>query len=120
VKCEVLIRLDCLVLVFGFVIARARSVVTRTRARSPAMSQFLRQLGSLKVKEVPKFLQDKVTVANVTNHTQKFLAEYKVKYIDAGSPMPIYHVMAGVFVTAYITVWPTEYRHMMAAKNGHH
>lgn len=93
---------------------------THARRQSPAMSQFLRQLGALKVKEVPKFLQDKVTVANVTSHTQKFIAEYKTKYIDAGSPMPIYHVMCGVFVTAYITVWPTEYRHMMAAKHGHH
>ena len=93
---------------------------SHARRQSPAMSQFLRQLGALKVKEVPKFLQDKVTVANVTSHTQKFIAEYKTKYIDAGSPMPIYHVMCGVFVTAYITVWPTEYRHMMAAKHGHH
>jgi hypothetical protein len=25
-----------------------------------------------------------------------------------------------VFVTAYITVWPTEYRHMIAAKKGAH
>ena len=84
------------------------------------MSQFLRQLGALKVKEVPDFLSKTVTVANVTQHTKKFFAEYKVKYIDPGSPMPIYHVMGGVFVTAYITVWPTEYRHMMAQKAGHH
>lgn len=109
---------SCCLLDIRFVITPPRH--THARRQSPAMSQFLRQLGALKVKEVPKFLQDKVTVANVTSHTQKFIAEYKTKYIDAGSPMPIYHVMCGVFVTAYITVWPTEYRHMMAAKHGHH
>ena len=42
------------------------------------------------------------------------------KYIVPGSPVPIYHVMGGVFVTAYITVWPSEYRHMIAAKKGAH
>ena len=78
----------------------------------------LRQLGALKVKEIPKFLQDKVTVANVTSHAPKFIAEYKTNY-RRGIPDNIYHVMCGVFVTAYITVWPTEYRHMMAAKHGH-
>jgi hypothetical protein len=76
------------------------------------MSSFIRALSQLKVKEVPDFLQKTVTVRNVT--------EYATKYIVPGSPVPIYHVMGGVFVTAYITVWPSEYRHMIAAKKGAH
>ena len=79
------------------------------------MSAFIRSLAALKVKEVPDFLKKTVTVKNVTNYLETSFAEYRTKYILPGSPMPIYHVMGGVFVTAYITVWPTEYRHMIAA-----
>ena len=88
--------------------------------RQSKMSAFIRSLAALKVKEVPDFLKKTVTVKNVTNYLETSFAEYRTKYIVPGSPMPIYHVMGGVFVTAYITVWPTEYRHMIAAKNGHH
>jgi hypothetical protein len=85
-----------------------------------AMSSFIRALSQLKVKEVPDFLQKTVTVRNVTEYAKTSFAEYRTKYIVPGSPVPIYHVMGGVFVTAYITVWPTEYRHMIAAKKGAH
>ena len=84
------------------------------------MSAFIRSLAALKVKEVPDFLKKTVTVKNVTNYLETSFAEYRTKYILPGSPMPIYHVMGGVFVTAYITVWPTESRPMIAATNGHH
>ena len=82
------------------------------------MSSFVRALSALKVKEVPDFLQKTVTVNNVKSYLTTSFAEYRAKYIATGSPVPIYHVMGGVFVTAYITVWPTEYRHMIAAKKG--
>ena len=85
-----------------------------------AMSSFIRALSQLKVKEVPDFLQKTVTVRNVTEYAKTSFAEYRTKYIVPGSPVPIYHVMGGVFVTAYITVWPSEYRHMIAAKKGAH
>lgn len=85
-----------------------------------ALSNFFKQLGALKVKDVPNFLSKTVTKQNVTEGTQKFFQEYKATYIDKDSPKPLYHVMTGVFCVAYVTVWPTEYRHMMAAKKGGH
>ena len=79
---------------------------SHARRQSPAMSQFLRQLGALKVKEVPKFLQDKVTVANVTS-TPRSSSPSTRPSTSTRDPRALYHVMC-VFVTAYITVWPTS------------
>ena len=98
-------------------VTRSSASVGRT---THAMSSFIRALSQLKVKEVPEFLQKTVTVRNVTEYAKTSFSEYRAKYIIPGSPVPIYHVIGGVFVTAYITVWPTEYRHMIAAKKGAH
>jgi hypothetical protein len=84
------------------------------------MSSFIKALSALKVKEVPAYLQKTVTVNNIKQYSKTSWEEYRVKYIQTDSPMPIYHVIVGVFCIAYVTVWPSEYRHMMRAKNGGH
>jgi hypothetical protein len=48
------------------------------------------------------------------------MEENRVRYINTGSPAPIFHVLGGVFTMAYITCWPAEYRHMIAAREGKH
>jgi hypothetical protein len=83
-------------------------------------AQFIRQLGALKVKEVPDFLARKLSAENVTRNATTFMEEYRVRYINTGSPAPIFHVLGGVFTMAYITCWPAEYRHMVAAREGKH
>jgi len=107
---------------FCHVLSRLPSHDLRARRSLPrrAMSSFIRALSQLKVKEVPEFIQKQVTVRNITEYAKTSFSEYRTKYILPGSPTPIYHVMGGVFLTAYITVWPSEYRHMIAAKNGAH
>jgi len=81
-------------------------------------SNFFRQLGSLKVKEVPDFLKKTITKDAVKENAKLFLSEYREKYIKTGSILPVYHAMGAVFATAYVTVWPTEYRHFKAQQEG--
>lgn len=108
--------IHCMLLLSRITTIERASVVPSSRT----MSSFIRALSQLKVKEVPDFLQKTVTVRNIAEYAKTSFSEYRVKYILPGSPTPIYHVMGGVFVTAYITVWPSEYRHMIAAKKGAH
>jgi hypothetical protein len=81
-------------------------------------SNFFRQLGALKVKEVPDFLKKTITKDAVKENAKLFLSEYREKYIKTGSILPVYHAMGAVFATAYVTVWPTEYRHFKAQQEG--
>ena len=39
------------------------------------------------------------------------LNQYKVDYIDTGSPKPLYDVLIYGFILAYALAWPTEYAH---------
>jgi hypothetical protein len=87
---------------------------------SQAAQNFLSKLGQLKIKEVPQFLRAHVSKDSVREYGNKYFQEYREKYIETGSIMPVFHVMGGVFATAYITVWPTEYRHFKAQQNGGH
>ena len=57
---------------------------------------------------------------NIQSNGEKYLEEYREKYIKTGSILPVYHAMAGVFATAYVVTWPTEYRHFKAAQEGGH
>lgn len=87
---------------------------------SKMVGDFFRTFGSLTVKEVPGFLKKRLTVANLKKEGDQFLTEYKAEYIDTGSAQPIFHMIGGIFIIGYITAWPTEYRHMMAKRHGHH
>ena len=84
------------------------------------VASFFRQLGRLRVKEVPDFLRKTVTKENIQSNGEKYLEEYREKYIKTGSILPVYHAMAGVFATAYVVTWPTEYRHFKAQQEGGH
>ena len=84
------------------------------------MSAFFCQLGSLKVKEVPEFLKKTITKENAIENFQRYSKEYREKYIQTGSIAPVYHAMGAVFATAYVTAWPTEYRHFKAQQSGEH
>ena len=76
------------------------------------IASFFRQLGRLRVREVPEFLRKTVTRESIQSNGEK--------YIKTGSILPVYHAMAGVFATAYVVTWPTEYRHFKAAQEGGH
>ena len=82
------------------------------------MSAFIRSLAALKVKEAPDFLKTPVTVRTSPTSLETAFAEYRTKYSRVSHAHLSRH--GGVFVTAYITVWPTEYRHMIAAAGGCH
>ena len=82
------------------------------------IASFFRQLGRLRVREVP--LRKTVTRENIQSNGEKYLEEYREKYIKTGSILPVYHAMAGVFATAYVVTWPTEYRHFKAQQEGGH
>ena len=82
------------------------------------IASFFRQLGRLRVREVPEFLRKTVTRESIQSNGEKYLEEYREKYIKTGSILPVYHAMAGVFATAYVVTWPTEYRHFKAAQEG--
>ena len=71
-------------------------------------------------KDMPKIVSEAMRPNNVLSKTQAFLAEYKAKYIDTGSFVPLQQVMLGVFCLSYTVTWPSEYRHMQHAKEHGH
>ena len=83
-------------------------------------SSFFSRVGALKLKEFPEFVRKTATEYDYRGRAATFASEYKTKYIDTGSVTPLWHFMTGVFGVAYITVWHTEYRHMMAERRGGH
>ena len=76
--------------------------------------------GRGQAKDMPKIVSEAMRPNNVLSKTQAFLAEYKAKYIDTGSFVPLQQVMLGVFCLSYTVTWPSEYRHMQHAKEHGH
>ena len=73
------------------------------------------------MKDMPAFLQQRVTRENVTGGFNTWAANYKKTYIDTGSITPVRHLITGVFVLAYTVAWPQEYKHYLheqAVKRG--
>jgi len=88
-------------------------------------NSFFSRVGALKLKELPEFVRKTAVEYPYRERFESFSSSYKKTYIDTGSVVPLWHFMTGVFGIAYVTVWPSEYRHMMAAKraserHGHH
>lgn len=81
---------------------------------------FLSRVGKLKIKDFPEFAYKTASEIDYRARAERFAKEYNEKYIQTGSARPLWHFMAGVFGVAYVTVWPTEYRHMMAERRGGH
>ena len=83
-------------------------------------SSLLARIGRVKLKDFPEFVRKSATEYDYKGRATQFAEEYKRKHIDTGSVTPLWHFMGGVFGIAYVTVWPTEYRHMMAERRGGH
>eukprot|EP00897_Mesotaenium_endlicherianum_P003521 jgi/Mesen1/3197/ME000185S02338 len=65
------------------------------------MSQALRQLAQLKVKDVPNFAKENVTTSNISNSFQKWAHNYHQKYILTGSIKPLNDLLIYVGILSY-------------------
>lgn len=90
------------------------------------MASALRNLASLKVKDVPTFVKSSLSKEKVMQDTWSWLYKYNEKYVQTGSIRPLTDVMLSVGFLSYAIAWPTEIRHLRhaeeAAKHGnnHH
>jgi hypothetical protein len=81
----------------------------------PTVDKLLQGTKGLKVKEVPtyvgKFASEHWTPGQTSNRLVNWFHGYKAKYIDSGSPKPLFDVLGYGFVFAYALAWPQEYAH---------
>ena len=90
------------------------------------MAAPLRNLASMKVKDVPSHLKSSLSGEKLSKETWSWLYKYNEKYIQTGSIRPLNDVMLTVGFISYFVGWPTELRHLRhaeeAAKHGkdHH
>eukprot|EP00884_Botryococcus_braunii_P000039 jgi/Botrbrau1/10035/Bobra.0012s0122.1 len=79
---------------------------------------FTKGLQGLKVKDVVpyarKFAAENLNRTQLEHRFSTNLTSYKEKYIDTGSPKPLFDVIIGLFIFSYIQAWPQEYRHYKA------
>jgi len=74
-----------------------------------------------KMKDLPAFLQQRVTRESVSNGFNTWATNYRKQYIDTGSLKPARDLILGTFVLAYAVAWPQEYKHYLheqAVKRG--
>ena len=90
------------------------------------MASALKNLASLKVKDVPTFVKSSLSKEKVMQDAWSWLYKYNEKYVQTGSIRPLTDVMLSIGFLSYATAWPTETRHLRhaeeAAKHGnaHH
>lgn len=88
------------------------------------MAAPLRNLASMKVKDVPTYVKSSLTREKVVKDTWSWLYNYNEKYIQTGSIRPLTDVMISVGFLSYAVGWPTEIRHLRhaeeAAKHAKH
>ena len=81
----------------------------------PTVDKLLQGTKGLKVKEVPsyvgKFASEHWTPNQTSSRLVNWFHGYKAKYIDTGSPKPLFDVLGYGFVFAYALAWPQEYAH---------
>jgi hypothetical protein len=73
------------------------------------------------MKDLPAFLQQRVTRESVSNGFNTWATNYRKQYIDTGSLKPARDLILGTFVLAYAVAWPQEYKHYLheqAVKRG--
>lgn len=80
------------------------------------MAGNLKNLASMKVKDVPTFVKTAVTREKVVERTWNFLYKYNEKYIQTGSIRPLNDVMISIGILSYAVGWPTELRHLRHAE----
>ncbi|KAI7840100.1 hypothetical protein COHA_006141 [Chlorella ohadii] len=95
----------------------------------PTVQQLVREASKLKVKEVPghvqKFAGQHWRPEQLRSRFMNWLHDYKIKFIDTGSPKPLLDVITYGFVFSYALSWPREYAHYKheqeaKLKGGHH
>ena len=80
--------------------------------------KFIDGAKKLKVKELTpyarKFASEELTTSKLSSRYNTWIANYKKKYIDTGSPKPFYDVVAILFFGSYALAWPQELKHLRA------
>lgn len=90
------------------------------------MASALKNIASLKVKDVPTYVKSSFTMEKIMQDTWTKLYKYNEKYVQTGSIRPLTDVMLAVGGLSYAIAWPTEIRHLRHAEeaakdaNGHH
>lgn len=81
-------------------------------------SKFVDGAKKLKVKEfapyAKKFASEELTTSKVSGRFNTWLQNYKVQYIDTGSPKPFFDTVAVLFFGSYALAWPQEIKHLRA------
>lgn len=85
-------------------------------AVSGNMAASLRNLASMKVKDVPTYVKSSLNGEKVMKDTWSWLYKYNEKYIQTGSIKPLHDVMLSVGILGYAIAWPTELRHLRHAE----
>lgn len=85
-------------------------------ARAPASmagKNVVSKLADMKIKEVPGtvwgHIRDNVSWESYHStraRMSSFLKDYTAKYIDTGSPRPLFDVMGILFITSYVIAYP--------------
>ena len=80
------------------------------------MASALKNLASLKVKDVPTFVKSSLSKEKVMQDAWSWLYKYNEKFVQTSSIRPLTNVMLSIGFLSYATVWPTETRHLRHAE----
>eukprot|EP00243_Klebsormidium_subtile_P005238 TRINITY_DN2073_c0_g2_i1.p1 TRINITY_DN2073_c0_g2~~TRINITY_DN2073_c0_g2_i1.p1 ORF type:complete len:102 (-),score=14.86 TRINITY_DN2073_c0_g2_i1:273-578(-) len=78
--------------------------------------QLPKHVASLKAKEVPGYVRETVTPEKIKTGFQKWVENYRLKYIETDSIKPLNDVLIYGFIISYALAWPTEIKHIRHAE----
>jgi hypothetical protein len=87
-----------------------------------ALRAFYNEVRAMKVRDLPQYIKPRLSWDNVKKSADKAVDRYIEKYIDTGSPEPIFHVCFGGMIFSYLINLPHERRHLahLEEHGGHH
>ena len=87
-----------------------------------ALRALYNEIRGMKVRDVPGYLKPRFTWENVKKSTDQAVDRYIEKYIETGSPEPLFHVCFGGMAFSYLVALPWERRHLeeLEKHGGHH
>ncbi|XP_078443279.1 ATP-dependent RNA helicase [Wolffia australiana] len=88
-----------------------------------AMRSFYNEIKGLKLRELPGHLKPMMSLNYLKKSIAKGFDRYHDKYIETGSPQPLFHVCFGGMVFSYLVALPEERRHLAHQAQhggGHH
>ncbi|KAJ4810641.1 Fiber protein Fb15 [Rhynchospora pubera] len=86
-----------------------------------AWRAFYNEIRTKKVTDLPEIIKPRLSWDNVKKSADKAVDRYIEKYIDTGSPEPIFHVCFGGMIFSYLLNLPHERRHLAHQEAaGHH